>query len=135
MRRRIGRITKPPEPVEITPGTKTVFLAGSIEMGTAENWQETFAGYFADSPITMLNPRRDDWDATGEQRIENPQFRESVEWELTALEQADWFAIYFAPGTRDPITLLEMGLPARSGKLFVCCPEGYWRKGNVDIVY
>jgi hypothetical protein len=23
---------------------------------------------------------------------------------------------------------------ARSGKLLVCCPEGFWRKGNVEIV-
>jgi hypothetical protein len=23
---------------------------------------------------------------------------------------------------------------AASGKLLVCCPPGYWRKGNVDVV-
>jgi hypothetical protein len=33
-----------------------------------------------------------------------------------------------------PVTLLEMGLHARSKKLVVCCPDGFWRKGNVDIV-
>ena len=39
----------------------------------------------------------------------------------------------FAPGTQSPISLLEMGLHARSGKLIVLAPEGFWRKGNVDI--
>jgi hypothetical protein len=30
--------------------------------------------------------------------------------------------------------LLELGLFARSGKMVVCCPGGYWRRGNVQIV-
>lgn len=42
--------------------------------------------------------------------------------------------MYFAPSTRAPITLLELGLFAQSGKLLVCCPEGYWRRGNVEVV-
>ena len=43
-------------------------------------------------------------------------------------------AMYFAPRTKAPITLLELGLAARSGKAVVCCPAGFWRKGNVDVV-
>ena len=42
--------------------------------------------------------------------------------------------MYFAPGSQSPVSLLELGLYARTGKLMVVCPEGYWRKGNVDIV-
>jgi hypothetical protein len=42
--------------------------------------------------------------------------------------------MYFAPATRAPITLLELGLFARRGRLLVCCPPYYWRKGNVDVV-
>ena len=42
--------------------------------------------------------------------------------------------MYFAPETKAPITLLELGLFARTGKAVVCCPEGFWRKGNVDVV-
>ena len=33
-----------------------------------------------------------------------------------------------------PISLLELGLYATTGKLRLICPEGFWRKGNVDIV-
>lgn len=50
------------------------------------------------------------------------------------MERATWIAMYFAPGTKSPISLLELGLFARSGKLIVCCPDGFWRKGNVEIV-
>ena len=82
----------------------------------------------------LLNPRRDDWDAGWVQTIEHARFREQVEWELQAQEQADLIAMYFHPQTKAPITLLELGLFAHSQKLLVCCPEGFWRKGNVDIV-
>ena len=42
--------------------------------------------------------------------------------------------VYFDHKTTSPITLLELGLFSRTGKLIVCCQEGFWRKGNVDIV-
>jgi len=111
---------------------RAVFLAGSIEMGKAENWQQRLCKEL--KGITILNPRRDDWDNSWVQSINNPQFREQVEWEMEAMEKADIIAMYFDKTTRSPITLLELGLFAHSGKLIVCCPPGFWRKGNVDIV-
>jgi nucleoside 2-deoxyribosyltransferase-like protein len=119
------------------PGTlpRRVFLAGSIEMGKAENWQERVASALSDaSNLTILNPRRDNWDSSWAQSIHNPEFRGQVEWELAAQEIADVIFMYFAPDTKAPITLLELGLFARSGKLIVCCPDGFWRKGNVEVV-
>lgn len=38
---------------------KTVFLAGSIEMGKAEMWQERLAKEVADMDVVLYNPRRD----------------------------------------------------------------------------
>jgi hypothetical protein len=35
--------------------------------------------------ILVLNPRREDWDSSWIQSIDNPQFREQVEWEIYAL--------------------------------------------------
>lgn len=112
----------------------SVFLAGSIEMGRAENWQQRVERLLMGVPGTILNPRRDDWDDSWVQSIDNAQFREQVEWELKAQEAADVIAMYFAPETLGPISLLELGLFARTGKMIVCCSEGFWRKGNVDIV-
>ena len=115
-------------------GSKYIFLAGSIEMGKAEDWQSRIVRELADENVTLMNPRRDDWDSSWEQTIENDQFREQVTWELEALEICDTIVLYFDPATMSPISLLEFGLHARSGKLKVVCPEGFWRKGNVDIV-
>lgn len=111
-----------------------LFLAGSIEMDRAERWQDRFAAALGGVDVTILNPRRDNWDASWTCEIEDAQFREQVEWELDALDAADVIAMYFAPDTRAPITLLELGLYAKSGKAIVSCPAGFWRKGNVDVV-
>ncbi len=131
----MARVIKPPTPLPDLAGSRSVFLAGSIEMGKAIDWQsQVEAALEGDPEVIVLNPRRDEWDASWEQSIDNDLFREQVEWELSGLEQADVIACYFAPETRSPITLLELGLHARSGKLIVACPDGFWRKGNVDVV-
>lgn len=127
-------VVKPPSPLRTTPGTLAVFLAGSIEMGAAGPWQADLEVALAAAPVTLWNPRRDAWDSSWRQSIDEPLFREQVEWELEAQERADLIAMYFAPATRSPISLLELGLFARSGKLLVCCPEGFWRQGNVQVV-
>jgi hypothetical protein len=111
----------------------SIFLAGSIEMGNAENWQEDLTKYF-EKDFNIYNPRRDDWDSSWEQSIHNSQFYEQVSWELNALNKAQLIVMYFDPNTKSPISLLELGLYANSKKLHVICPEGFWRKGNVDIV-
>lgn len=129
----MAHVLKPPAPLSSLEGT-SVFLAGSIEMGLAESWQERVEQALADLPVAILNPRRDEWDSSWEQSITNRPFREQVEWELDAQERADVIAMYFAPSTKAPITLLELGLFAASGKVVVCCPPGYWRRGNVEVV-
>jgi hypothetical protein len=115
-------------------GYISVFLGGSIEMGKAEDWQKLLIKALSDKQIIFLNPRRNDWDSTWEQTITNPEFKLQVTWELTALEFSDIIVMYFDPNTKSPISLLELGLHAKSKKLIVFCPEGFWRKGNVDIV-
>lgn len=128
-------VIKAPEKVELKEGTVSIFLSGSIEMGEAENWQEKIERLLSGiDGLVIFNPRRDDWDSSWVQDIKNDQFREQVEWELHNMERADFIPVYFCPETKSPITLLEFGLFAHSDKLIVCCPEGFWRKGNVDIV-
>ena len=112
----------------------SIFLAGSIDMGEAEDWQSQIEETLKDADITIFNPRRDDWDSSWEQDISNDKFREQVEWELDRLDEANLIVVYFDPKGKAPITLLELGLHAKSDNLLVCCPEGYWRRGNVQIV-
>lgn len=122
----------PPQPL-IWSG-KSIFLAGSIDMGLAPDWQQMVIDQLDSPNLTILNPRRKDWDSSWEQRIENQQFNEQVTWELEGLERADLILMYLDPATQAPISLMELGLSAAKGTMIVCCPEGYWRKGNVDIV-
>jgi hypothetical protein len=127
------KIVKAPNPF-IIDGQSSVFLAGSIEMDKAEKWQDKVTEALKDMNVLVLNPRRDNWDASLEQNKDNVQFREQVEWELNALEECDVIVMYFDPNTKSPISLLELGIHSESNKLVVFCPEGFWRKGNVDIV-
>lgn len=113
---------------------RTVFLAGSIEMGKAVNWQEEWSKRFEEEGWNVLNPRRDDWDASWVQDFTNPQFYQQVEWELKGQERADLILMYLAPDTISPISLLELGLFAATGRLHVVCPKGFQRRGNVEIV-
>lgn len=65
---------------------KSVFLAGTIDMGSGVDWQKDVVELFEK-----------------------------------------------APGSKSPITLLELGLFAKSGKLHVVCTEGFYRYDNVRI--
>ncbi|WP_437905367.1 nucleoside 2-deoxyribosyltransferase domain-containing protein [Sorangium sp. So ce327] len=122
-----------PRPFDGLTGPK-LFLAGSIDNGQAELWQARVAEELADLEVVILNPRRERWEPGWAQSLENPSFVEQVQWELRGLEEADVILMYFAPGSKAPISLLELGLFGRSGKMHVVCPEGFWRKGNVDVV-
>ena len=125
---------KPPHNIsERDFSKKSIFLAGSIEMGKATPWQGVVYMHL-NGNYNLFNPRRNDWDLSWEQPHNNPQFNQQVNWELNALEKADYIIMYLEPGTKSPISLLELGLYVNSGKLHVVCPEGFWRKGNVDIV-
>ena len=129
------QVLKPPASLDaFQTAAFKVFLAGSIEMGGAQDWQSTVSQSLQNENMTVLNPRRDEWDSTWKQTISNPKFRDQVEWELSALEIASMVAIYFEPSTKSPVTLLELGLFARSDKVVVCCSDGFWRKGNVEVV-
>ncbi|MEI8223854.1 MAG: nucleoside 2-deoxyribosyltransferase domain-containing protein [bacterium] len=124
---------KAPELVPTVSSPK-IFLAGSIEEGVAEQWQDHVVQLFGNTDVTLLNPRRDAWDPSWIQSIENIEFKKQVEWELNGMDMADYIIFYFDPNTKSPVTLLELGLHAKEGKCLMICPQGFWRKGNVDIV-
>jgi Nucleoside 2-deoxyribosyltransferase like len=117
----------------------TIFLGGVIDQGKSENWQNLVCEELKDYDVLILNPRRDAWDASWEQSIDNPEFVEQVEWELDSQENSDICLYVFganekaAKEAKAPITLMELGLFSKKDSM-VCCPTGYERKGNVDIV-
>ena len=127
-------VIKAPQNISLRDKNKaSIFLAGSIEMGSAEDWQTNTTRELS-LLYNIFNPRRDNWNSSWKQSFENPEFYQQVNWELHALDKADLIIMYFDPNTKSPISLLEFGLYATSGKLRVVCEDGFWRKGNVDIV-
>lgn len=112
-------------------GRTTVFLAGTIDMGNSVDWQARADSLFAALPsgrFMLFNPRQEHWDAAKPGEMDY-----QVNWELEHLEQADWIIMNFLPGSQSPITLLELGLHARGGRLLVICPPEFYRYDNVRI--
>jgi hypothetical protein len=112
------------------------FLAGTIDMGHSVDWQAYSIDTLSEHASVIYNPRRANWDSSWTQEIDSPEFNVQVNWELDHIEKADYVLMYFAPNSQSPITLLELGIVAAKypNKLLVSCPDGFWRKGNVDIV-
>lgn len=127
---------KPPERIK---RQKRLFLAGSIEQGTAELWQDVIAQELHGKDVVVVNPRRDDWNPDWVQSLDNEDFVIQLDWEISELDAASYVAFYFQAGTKSPISIGEfyyllprvaMGLV----NVAVCCPEGFWRKGNIDFM-
>lgn len=114
----------------------SLFLAGSIEMGLAFDWQAKVCEQLDKAMSIIFNPRREGWDTSWKQSIDEPNFNAQVTWEMQMIEQADLVMIYLDPETKSPITLAELGLVAamKPSQVHLCCPEGFWRKGNVDMI-
>ena len=104
-------------------------------MGTAEDWQKDVISNFRHKDfVTFYNPRRVNWDVNLTQEESTPEFNEQVNWEIHYLEKCDIIFMYLDPRTKSPISLLELGMFANSGKMIVVCPDGFWRKGNVQVI-
>ncbi len=123
-----------PANFSVQSNQKVVFLAGSIDKNAATDWHSQIANSLAAYNVLLLNPTRYSWDSSWKLTADDPQFSEQVNWELRSMELADLVVVNFLPTAQSPISLLEFGLYAQSGKALVCCPEGFWKKGNVDIV-
>lgn len=135
-----GRSPLPPDVAEQQPRSETpvdeatytkIFLAGTIDMGNSVDWQaatvrrvrEMAAGRYL-----FFNPRR----AAGlDGTTEDLHYQ--IRWELEHLERADLILMHILSGSKSPVTLLEMGLHLRSGKLRVACEPGFYRYDNVKI--
>lgn len=145
----VSKAIKPPHrDATKKPYDVEVFLAGTIDMGNSEDWQQKVSLELSELDVVtkIFNPRRDDWDSSWKQEKENHQFNEQVTWELDHIERSGVIYFFFGRDSKSPITLLELGnvlgrletytfLDAeRKPKVVVCCEEGFYRKGNVDII-
>ena len=107
-----------------------IFLAGTIDMGNSRDWQkeiyERFVGM--DGRYILFNPRQENWDASRPGEMDY-----QVRWELDHLEEADMIIMYILGSSKSPISLLEMGIHAKGGKMSVICEKDFYRFDNVRI--
>lgn len=124
---------QPPNKIPKSLPKNSIFLGGTIDMGTGELWQNRVIEEVMDTDGIILNPRRCSWNKAWKQDDSDPNFIEQVEWELEGQEKARQVVYFFAEKSKSPITLLELGL-FRHKKPLVFCPRGFYRFGNVQIV-
>lgn len=124
-----------PDNQKIQSDKITIFLGGSIDMGSAEEWQQKVIDIFSGpewNDVVFLNPRRKDWDSSWKQHPSNPDFYEQVTWELDKQNCAYINVYYFADNSQSPITLLELGRYADDNTV-VYCSDKFYRYGNLAI--
>ena len=116
-----------------TPHTN-VFLGGTIENGDSFEWQQalidTLDWIEFKHQVNIFNPRRDNWPSSDEHN----EIDKQINWELEHLERADIIVMNILEDSKSPISLMEIGLFARTGKLIVFCPEEFYRYDNVRKV-
>ncbi len=105
----------------------TLFLAGGIS--NCPDWQSELTAKLERTNWTILNPRRNDFDA-GDSRLAESQ----IEWEYRHLRLASAIAFWFPPQTLCPITLFELGAWSMTDKpIFVGVDPNYQRLLDVKI--
>lgn len=139
----------PPEPSPqvqvITPNTPsqeplhaaTIFLAGPTEVPWRENFIAILQKHHDDLPgaVTIYNPFQERWDSTWKEDYElDERFRAQTDWELGRMESSALIVVFFDQRSKAPVSLLELGLFARSGRVVVACEAGFWKRGNVQAV-
>ena len=110
----------------------SIFLAGTIDSGNSVNWQQEIINNLQEydlQNLTIYNPRRLDWPSDAGH--EEMQFQ--IKWEQEHLDKADIIIMVLTDTSKSPITLLEMGLYAKSKKLYVFCTDKFYRYDNVKL--
>lgn len=110
-----------------------IFLAGSINMGDAPDWQAEVIKYikevWTNTDVTVYNPRR-------AEAFTPEMEEEQVAWETCMLQSSDFILMHLAAGGGlSPISLLELGLYMRDEKLYLSMEEDYPRKYVTNIHY
>lgn len=109
------------------PESTTLFLAGGIT--GCQDWQSKMAYLLRNTELTILNPRRKNFD------VSNPSMTEQqIAWEYKHLADANAISFWFEPDQIQPICLFELGRWSMQPKtLFIGCDPNYPRINDVLI--
>ena len=113
----------------------SIFLAGTIDNGNSKNWQTELIKDLEkidnklNYELTVYNPRRSNWDPNATKQL----LEEQIRWEQDKLDIADLIVMNLADDSKSPISLLELGLYAKSEKIIVFCSKNFYRYDNVRL--
>ena len=112
-------------------GSKSVFLAGTIDNGDSLNWQDKVIIELINLGVSyeVYNPRREHWNPNPTKE----ELEKQIEWEQDHLDKADIIAMVLLDNSKSPISLLELGLYAKENKLIVFCTPNFYRFDNVRL--
>lgn len=112
-----------------------IFLAGTIDNGNSVDWQKELIDMCEKNDnelskyLNIFNPRRAHWSKNADkEELEN-----QIRWEQDHLDEADLIVMVLSDNSKSPISLLELGLYAESGKLIVFCTDKFYRFDNVRL--
>ena len=110
---------------------KSVFLAGTIDNGNSLNWQDKIIIELINLGVScnIYNPRREHWNSNpSKEEMEN-----QIKWEQNHLDKSDIIVMVLLDESKSPISLLELGLYAKSNKLIVFCTPNFYRWDNIRL--
>lgn len=116
-------------------GSFTVFLAGTIDCDNgSEDWQHKLCDMAeADDSngraLTIYNPRRKEFTDNSSSAV-----RKQIKWEHEHMDDVDLIVMNLLDNSKSPISLMEIGMYAESGKLVVFCTDKFYRYDNVEMV-
>lgn len=130
-----GRETKftvvTPPSLFISASGPSVFLAGSIDNGAAEDWQGSVVrvapSLWLETDLTVYNPRRDSWSDTDE--------NEQIAWTLPLLKTVDYILMHLTGHSGSPISTLELGMFISDPRLYLSVDDSYSRKETILYHY
>lgn len=112
--------------------SKSVFLAGTIDNGDSLNWQDKVIIELINLGVKNLeifNPRREHWNTNPSKE----EMEKQIKWEQNHLDSADVIAMVLLDESKSPVSLLELGLYAKTGKVIVFCTPEFYRYDNVRL--
>lgn len=124
-------IVTAPNPIKYKLFDKILFLAGTIDNGEAENWQDKVAKRLEPKFNVVLNPRRKAWDKNADQT----ELRQQINWELDGINLASHVLFNFLPDSKSPVTMLELGMVLAAGDqtTIIVCPDKFYRSTNIKV--
>ncbi len=107
---------------------KLVFLAGSMCIDKEDNWRKNVIKNYAND-FDFIDPTNENHNL-----LNDSLMKKHINWELEGLELSDIIFMNLLPESKSPISMVELGLYARSNKLIICCPENFYQYRYINAL-